>query len=99
MISSNQGNAESLVFTGVQRFFHFLTQKGWVGVIPNSFIANVQRMLTVAECRKVLGKKFENYTDEQIEQLRDWLTKLARKNKRWIEKLKEKKNENSEKKA
>lgn len=47
-------------------------------------------MLTVAECRKVLGKKFESYTDEQIEQLRDWLTKLARKNKKWIEKIKEK---------
>lgn len=56
-------------------------------------------MLSITECRKVLGKKFEKYTDEQIEQLRDWLTKIARMNKKWIEKLKEKKNENSAKKT
>jgi hypothetical protein len=56
-------------------------------------------MLSVAECRKVLGNKFQNYTDEQIEQLRDWLTKLARKNKKWIEKLNEKQHENSQKKT
>jgi hypothetical protein len=53
-------------------------------------------MLTIAECRKILGNKFRNYTDEQIEQLRDWLTKLARKNKKWIEKIKEKQNEDSQ---
>lgn len=47
-------------------------------------------MLTIAECRKVLGFKYDHYTDKQIEMLRDWLTKLARKNKNWIEKIKEK---------
>ncbi len=54
-------------------------------------------MLTVIECRKVLGKKFEKYTDEQIEQLRDWLTKIARMNKKWIEKIKSENYENSQK--
>lgn len=62
-----------------------------------AFIAIVQTMLTINECRKVLGKKFEKYTDEQIEQLRDWLTKIARMNKKWIEKLKSENNENSQK--
>ena len=28
-----------LFLLGFSVFFHFLTQKGWVGVIPNNFIA------------------------------------------------------------
>jgi len=34
-------------------------------------------MLTIRECRKLLGKKFEKYTDEQIEMILQFLLKLA----------------------
>jgi hypothetical protein len=34
-------------------------------------------MLSVAECRKILGKVASNYTDEQIEEMRGTLYGLA----------------------
>ncbi len=38
-------------------------------------------MLTIAECRRILGKRFQNYTDKQIEMIREWLYKLANMDK------------------
>ncbi len=34
-------------------------------------------MLSLAECRKILGKKYEHYTDKQIERIREWLHQIA----------------------
>lgn len=34
-------------------------------------------MLTITECRKLLGKQYELCTDEQIEKIRAFLYKLA----------------------
>lgn len=34
-------------------------------------------MLSLSECRKILGKKYENCTDQQIKQIRNWLYKIA----------------------
>lgn len=34
-------------------------------------------MLSIKECRKVLGKKYKNYTDKQIKMIRDWLYKIT----------------------
>ena len=35
------------------------------------------KRLTIKKCRRLLGKEFENYTDEQIAELRDRLELLA----------------------
>ncbi len=35
-------------------------------------------MLTLSECRKILGQKFESCTDQQIIQIRDWLYSIAK---------------------
>ena len=37
-------------------------------------------MLSIKECRKILGKKYSECTDEQILSIRDWLTELAKIN-------------------
>lgn len=34
-------------------------------------------MLSLKECRSILGKKFEDYTDEQIRKIRDWLYQIV----------------------
>lgn len=34
-------------------------------------------MLSLLECKKILGVKFEKCTDEQIKQIRSWLYKIA----------------------
>lgn len=34
-------------------------------------------MLSLSECRKILGKKYENCTDQQIKQIRDWVYLIA----------------------
>ena len=34
-------------------------------------------MLTIAECRKILGEKYKNYTDKQIEAIRNFLYRFA----------------------
>lgn len=47
-------------------------------------------MLTIRECRKILGKKYEKYTDEQIKQIRDFLDGLAIINARIIRNHREK---------
>jgi len=38
-------------------------------------------MISVKACRKILGNKYREYTDKQIEQIRNWLYKLARMEK------------------
>lgn len=35
-------------------------------------------MLSISECRKILGKKYENCTDQQIKQIREWLYSIAK---------------------
>jgi hypothetical protein len=35
-------------------------------------------MLSIAECRKILGKKFQNCTDQQIEKIRELLSQFAK---------------------
>lgn len=35
-------------------------------------------MLTIAECRKILGLKYKHCTDKQIEQIRELLYKFAK---------------------
>lgn len=42
-------------------------------------------MLSINECRKILGNKYKNYTDEQIKQLRDCLMELAKINAQIIQ--------------
>lgn len=37
-------------------------------------------MLSIKECRKKLGKKYEHLSDEEIEQIRDYLMELAKIN-------------------
>ena len=34
-------------------------------------------MLTLEQCKKILNKDKENYTDEEIEAIRDWLSMMA----------------------
>ena len=34
-------------------------------------------MLTIKQCRKILGKEYKNYTDEQIRAIREFLTHFA----------------------
>ena len=34
-------------------------------------------MLSVSECRKILGKKYESCTDKEIEQIREWVYLIA----------------------
>ncbi len=34
-------------------------------------------MLSLSECRKILGKKFEHCTDQQIKQIRNWLYQIV----------------------
>lgn len=34
-------------------------------------------MITIAQCRNILGKRYEGCTDREIEIIRDWLYKLA----------------------
>jgi hypothetical protein len=34
-------------------------------------------MLSIKECRKVLGNKYKNYTDKQIKAIRDWLYRIT----------------------
>ena len=36
-----------------------------------------KQKLSVEKCRSLLGDEFNNYSDEEIEQLRDWLDMLA----------------------
>ena len=38
-------------------------------------------MLTIAECRKILGDKYKNCTDKQIEAIRALLYKFAQMDK------------------
>lgn len=38
-------------------------------------------MLTVTQCRKILGERFKNCTDQQIEMIRDFLYKLVKLNR------------------
>lgn len=35
-------------------------------------------IISIAECRKILGKKFEKCTDEEIMRIRDWLHKMVK---------------------
>lgn len=35
-------------------------------------------MLTIAECRKILGIKYKHYTDKQIEMIRELLYSFAK---------------------
>lgn len=44
----------------------------------NYFIAKSIAMLSIAECRKILGKKFQNCTDQQIEKIRELLSQFAK---------------------
>ncbi len=34
-------------------------------------------MLSLLECRKILGKKYENYTDQEISKILNWLYQLS----------------------
>lgn len=34
--------------------------------------------ISITQCRKVLGKKFETCTDKEITDIRDWLYKMAK---------------------
>lgn len=34
-------------------------------------------MVTVAQCRKILGRRYEKCTDMEIQMIREWLYKLA----------------------
>jgi membrane-bound acyltransferase YfiQ involved in biofilm formation len=79
-----------LQLLGFSIFFKKYIQKGWVGVIQNYFIAILITMLTIAECRKVLGKNYEKYTDQQIELLRNWLYKIVKMEKKRIDENKAK---------
>lgn len=36
--------------------------------------------ISIPQCRKVLGKKFETCTDKEIMDIRDWLYKMAKIN-------------------
>lgn len=36
-----------------------------------------KQKLSVEKCRSLLGDEFDDYSDEEIEQLRDWLDMLA----------------------
>lgn len=50
-------------------------------------------MLSLSECRKILGKKYESCTDEQIKKIRDWLYLIVGLEMQGL--TKEKKNEKS----
>lgn len=50
-------------------------------------------MKTIAECRKILGKKYKDYTDEQIRNIRDFLSEMVEINVKIINKFKNKTNE------
>ena len=41
-------------------------------------------MLTILECRKILGDKYKNHTDKQIELIRAQLYKFAKMDKKMI---------------
>ena len=34
-------------------------------------------MLSVKECREILGKKYENYTDQELSKILNWLYQLS----------------------
>jgi len=34
-------------------------------------------MLSLLECRKILGKKYENYADQEISKILNWLYQLS----------------------
>lgn len=34
--------------------------------------------ISIAQCRKILGKKFETFTDKEIMDIEDWLYKMAK---------------------
>jgi hypothetical protein len=38
----------------------------------------LKQMISLKECRKILGEKYMNCTDEEIISIRDWLTELAK---------------------
>lgn len=38
---------------------------------------NNNNRLSIAECRKILGEKYENFTDEQIEKIREFVYMLV----------------------
>lgn len=38
-------------------------------------------MLSIKECRNLLGEKYSDCSDEEILSIRDWLTELAKINK------------------
>lgn len=44
-------------------------------------------MLSVKECREILGKNYENCTDEEILKIRDWLMKLVKLNRERIKRI------------
>jgi len=47
-------------------------------------------MLSIKKCRKILGKKYDHLTDEQIEEIRDYFYELAKINIDIIRHVKEK---------
>lgn len=55
----------------------------------------VEIMLTIVECRKILGKKYEKFTDEQIEKIRDWVYMIVQIFKNNRDKIINGNNENS----
>ncbi|MFT6502915.1 MAG: hypothetical protein ACJASQ_003047 [Crocinitomicaceae bacterium] len=46
-------------------------------------------MLSIKECRKILGEKYNDCTDEQILSIRDWLTELAKISEEAVERKNE----------
>lgn len=48
-------------------------------------------MLTVAECRKILGNKYKHCTDKQIEKIRELLYEFAKMDVKRLVTLKTKK--------
>lgn len=47
---------------------------------------------SVAKCRKILGKKYDRFTDEQILEIRDFLYMLIQMDKRHLKEREEKLN-------
>lgn len=45
---------------------------------------------SVAKCRKILGKKYDRFTDEQIIEIRDFLYMLIQIDKRHLKEREEK---------
>lgn len=52
-------------------------------------------MISIKECRKILGKAGEKYTDQQLEVIRHFLMNMAKINVEVIKQHKKKKDEES----